>query len=115
MGIAQLNLDQLTEVEETIKAAGAVDAENEMVKELKKSLEVAKEMMSEAAKNPDKEKIDTLKEWFSKTVDPTAFNKVDIKLTSNSRSVIAKKNFKANEAVLTVNFDKGAIDLRRVT
>ena len=65
-------------------------------------------------KNPDKKKVDALKEWFKKNVEPDAFDKIDIKLTADSRTVIAKKNFIEREAVIKVNFDKGAIDTRYI-
>ena len=81
-----------------------------MIDELKKSLIQAQGMAGDD-KHPDKKKIDAFKEWFKTTVDANAFSKVDIKLEGDQRKVLAKKAFKANEAVLTVNFDKGAVGL----
>ena len=63
MGLAQLGLDKLSETEETIKAAEAIEGGNEMINELKKSLIQSKDMAGDH-KNPDKAKIDTFKEWF---------------------------------------------------
>jgi len=83
-----------------------------MINDLKKNLIIFKELVGDD-KNPEKIKVEALKEWFKKTIDPEAFTKIGIKLASNSRTVIAKKNFKANDVILSINSDLGAIDLSK--